>query len=308
MRLAVATPLLAVMLVACGSDPAASREAASASDSALSRDIALATSSDVRAGVLGDTALTVPAVEPGAGTTTVTTPAPTPSAPPARAPRARATPTPVPPSAPAAPSAPVTPPPAAPSAPATVAPTPADSAPADAASGAAPARSGRALGSGTALVATTTSRICSRTNRVGDKLVATLQEPVTASDGSTIPAGVPVVFEVAATTPAGDITLRARAISIAGTSVPIDGSASAEGASETQRVASGDDKGKVVRGAIIGAIAGRILGGSTRGAVIGAAGGAAVGTAQAMKGGGSEKCLAPGATVRTVLASAAPLP
>jgi hypothetical protein len=175
-----------------------------------------------------------------------------------------------------------------------------------AAPGPAPAR--RSLGAGTAFAATTTSRICSRTNRPGDKLVGTLQEPITVSDGSTIPAGTSVVFEVAETSPNGQVSVRVRAIAVQGASVPLEGTAVAEGATESARVPNGDDKGKVVRGAIIGAIAGRILGGGSKGAIIGAAGGAAAGTAQAMKGAGSESCLSPGATVRVTLAASAPLP
>lgn len=297
-------PLLSIVWVAACTadrpDPSAS------ADSALARDIALA-GRDGGTSVLGDTALTVGPVTPApapvaaerpAPVATVDRPAasPRPAAPTPVAPTTTATPTPAPPTpAPTTPAAATTPPAAA---------TP-DATPA-AAPGPAPAR--RALGAGTAIVATTSTRICSRTNRPGDKLVATLSEPLTASDGSTIAAGTPVVFEVAQTTPTGEVTLRLRAISVDGTSVPLEGSSAADGARETARVPGGDDKGKVVRGAIIGAIAGRILGGGARGAVIGAAGGAAVGTAQAMKGGGTEQCLAPGATVRATLVASATLP
>ncbi|MCU0648085.1 MAG: hypothetical protein MUF00_08825 [Gemmatimonadaceae bacterium] len=295
MRHAVAALLVCTSLAACAGQDSAT--VAASADSALSRDIALASGGAPQNGVLGDTALTVPTVDPAAGPESAPTPAASPVSRPTPTPRPRAEPAPAPtPPEPSPVPSPAAPPPTEPPPAPAAAPEPA------------PAKAARALGAGTALEATTSTRICARTNRAGDKLVATLKEPITASDGSTIPAGVPVVFEVAEQSANGEITLRARAISVNGTSVPIDGTASTEGATETQRVASGDDKGKVVRGAIIGAIAGRILGGSTRGAVIGAAGGAAVGTVQAMKGGGSERCLAPGATVRVTLASAATLP
>jgi hypothetical protein len=279
MRRFSAAVLLVVGLAGCAGSPESA--ATSAADSSLARDIALASEGTLANGALGDTALSVPAMTPD-------------------------------PTAPAPPSAPV----AAPRSP-TVAPTPRAPVPAPppavAASpepapavGPAPAR--RSLGAGTALTASTTTRICSRTNRPGDKLVGTLTEPITVSDGSTIPAGTSVVFEVADAQPNGEVALRVRAISVQGTSVPLEGTTTAEGTRESARVPNGDDKGKVVRGAIIGAIAGRILGGGSKGAIIGAAGGAAVGTAQAMKGAGSESCLSPGATVRVTLASSVTLP
>jgi hypothetical protein len=117
-----------------------------------------------------------------------------------------------------------------------------------------------------------------------------------------------VVVEVAAIGDSGLVSLRARAISVAGTSIPLEGAGTADGPREEARIPGGSDKGKVVTGAVIGAIAGRILGRGTGATVIGAAAGAAAGTAAARRGAGSERCLSPGATVRITLAGAAPLP
>jgi hypothetical protein len=285
--------MMGLLLVAACSG-SSNGDSATATDSALSRDIALA-SRVPETGALGDTALSVPAAA------TPTEPAPVAAVAPPRP--ATRTPRPSPTTAPAPVVEPVVPTAATPE------PTPA-AAPAPTAEPTAsgPAPSSRSLGAGTAFTATTTSRVCSRTNRPGDKLVGTLREPLTVSDGSTIPAGTSVVFEVAEASPNGQVTLRVRAIAVQGSSVPLEGTTVAEGATEQARVPNGDDKGKVVRGAIIGAIAGRILGGGSKGAVIGAAGGAAVGTAQAMKGAGSETCLSPGASVRVTLASNTVLP
>ena len=297
MRRFSAAVLLVVGLAGCTGSPESA--SSSSADSSLARDIALASEGTLANGALGDTALSVPAM----------TPDPEASAPPSTPVVATRSPSVAPvPRAPAP-----APPPAAAATEVSAPAPPVESAPAVSASpepapavGPAPAR--RSLGAGTALTANTTTRICSRTNRPGDKLVGTLTEAVTVSDGSTIPAGTSVVFEVADAQPNGEVALRVRAISVQGTSVPLDGTTTAEGTRESARVPNGDDKGKVVRGAIIGAIAGRILGGGSKGAIIGAAGGAAVGTAQAMKGAGTESCLSPGATVRVTLASSVALP
>ena len=64
---------------------------------------------------------------------------------------------------------------------------------------------------------------------------------------------------------------------------------------ETSRVSSGNDKTKVVGGAIAGAVLGRILGGGTKGTVIGAAAGAAAGTAAAKATQKTDACLPEGA-------------
>ena len=70
---------------------------------------------------------------------------------------------------------------------------------------------------------------------------------------------------------------------------------------ETSRVSSGNDKTKVVGGAIAGAVLGRILGGGTKGTVIGAAAGAAAGTAAAKATQKSDACLPDGSSLQLTL-------
>jgi hypothetical protein len=164
------------------------------------------------------------------------------------------------------------------------------------------------IGSGSALMVTSTGRVCTNANRPGDKVVATLAAPVTGSNGAVIPAGSSVVLEVASVTP-GDrpedarIGFRLRAVVVNNVSYPATGEVTPVGDLERVAIpnAPGDDKKKVIGGAIAGAIAGKILGGSTKGAVIGAAAGAATGAAVAKSGQKYDACLAQGASMRVVL-------
>ena len=63
----------------------------------------------------------------------------------------------------------------------------------------------------------------------------------------------------------------------------------------------GNDRTKVIGGAVAGAILGRILGKSTKATVIGAAAGAAAGTAAARASQGSEACLPQGSPLRLTI-------
>jgi hypothetical protein len=279
--LAVAAALLAA---GCARDD----RAAAGGDSLLSRDLTLAgaaTPPDYSA--LGDTAANTPAPATAPDRTPASAPVPTPTPAPTRTPR----PTPQPVEAPAPMQA------AAP-APATAPATAPDSTPAAAASG-----MRRAIAAGTALSATTRADICSQANGPGDRLVATLSADVTGPDGARLPAGTPVLLEMA-TPPAGaDFAFRPIAVQVDGVLLPVEGAVAADGVASERRVAQGNDKAKVIGGAIAGAVIGKVLGGGTRGAVIGAAGGAAAGTIAANRSATSERCLAAGAVVTVTLSA-----
>jgi hypothetical protein len=197
-----------------------------------------------------------------------------------------------------------TPQPTAPAPMSAAAPAPA-SAPA-----AAPAIS-REIGAGTSIAMTSMARVCTSTNRPGDKIVATVNSPVTGINGAVIPAGASVVLEVVSAengTGRGDgaLTFRVRSVVIGENTYPAYGDVVAVTPLEQAKIAdaSGGDKKKVIGGAIAGAIAGRILGGSTKATVIGAAAGAATGAAVAKNGERSESCLPQGAAMRVDLRSA----
>jgi outer membrane lipoprotein SlyB len=67
------------------------------------------------------------------------------------------------------------------------------------------------------------------------------------------------------------------------------------------QTAGGNDRTKVIGGAVAGALLGRIFGKSTKATVIGAAAGAAAGTVAARASQGSEACLAEGSPLRLTI-------
>jgi len=266
----MAVTLVVAAACAGGGDPDA------AGGDALMRDLSLASAASTTVPQpFGDTAASEPA------------PAPTPERAPERAPA----PTPAPRPAPRPPT--VAPAPAPEPAPVTepspeVAPAPA------------PVPASRTLlAAGTVLAGTTATRVCTTTNRPGDRLVMRLTDEVIGPDGTRLAAGTAVLLEVASADSV--VTLRVRSIQHDGTLHAVSATAAVESEMEGARVANGSDTKKVIGGAIAGAIIGQILGKDTRATVIGAAGGAAAGTIAARRGGSSERCLPAGARIRVVL-------
>lgn len=140
---------------------------------------------------------------------------------------------------------------------------------------------------------------------VGDKLAATLDEPMMGSRGAEIPAGSTVVLEVASVQ-SGDkadnaqITFRVRSIVVNDKTYSVSADAVPTSALDRTQVAgSGNtDTKKVIGGAIAGAILGRMIGHDAKGTIIGAAAGAATGAAVSRAGGKWEGCLPAGAHIR----------
>lgn len=165
-----------------------------------------------------------------------------------------------------------------------------------------------AIGAGTALALTANSKVCTVSNRPGDKLTATLTSAVQGSNGAVIPAGSTVVLEVA-NVEVGDpieqsrIRFRVRGIDVNGEIYSPAGGGSTTGDAEKADFGrnKSSDRKKVIGGAIAGAIVGQVLGKDTRSTVIGAAAGAAAGTAAAKMSGKSEACFPAGAPVRVTL-------
>ena len=172
----------------------------------------------------------------------------------------------------------------------------------------APATS-RSIAAGVGMSMTAGGRICSTTNRPGDKIVATIDAPVTGSNGAMIPAGSKAVLELVsassgATPEQNRIVFRVRALYVGDAAYQVAGDVTPVGELEKAKVpgSSGADKKKVIGGAIAGAIIGQVLGHDTRSTVIGAATGAAAGTAVAKAGERYEGCLLEGAALRLTLA------
>ena len=164
----------------------------------------------------------------------------------------------------------------------------------------------RSIGAGTGIVMTTGGRVCTETNRPGDKIVATIDSPVSGTNGALIPAGSKVVLEVASVTP-GDqahIDFRVRGLYVNDSLYPATGTVSPTTPLERVKIANPDanaDKKKVIGGAIAGAILGQIIGHNTKGTVIGAATGAAAGAVAAKAGEKYENCLPAGASLHMTL-------
>ena len=165
----------------------------------------------------------------------------------------------------------------------------------------------REIGSGTGIVMTSGGRVCTATNRPGDKIVATVDSPVSGSNGALIPAGSKVVLEVASVTP-GDqaqILFRVRALYVNDSSYTIAGNVTPSTPLERVKIANPDanaDKKKVIGGAIAGAILGQMIGHNTKGTVIGAATGAAAGAVASKATEKYESCLPAGASLHMTLA------
>jgi len=291
-------PSLRFLSAALIAAAACSREASkSASDSALSRDLALAGQQTQAAPTFQDTTV-APAPEPQRVKTRPTTVEhePTPKAntrqpkKPEPRPQQQA-PAPTPPPQPA---------------PTQVTPVPAPiSVPG-------PVVAKAEIGAGSSAGLTSGSKVCSGTNMPGDKMVATLNEAITGTNGAVLPAGSAVVLEVAQVPPADNpdnatVSFRVRSVVVNDKTYNVDATVSPTGQLEKTKVSDpnqGTDKTKVIGGAIAGAILGQMIGHNTKGTIIGAAGGAAAGAAASHIGGTKwQACLPAGAPLRLTLNS-----
>lgn len=188
-------------------------------------------------------------------------------------------------------------------------PHPQAAAPIPAAAPAPAAAPSRQIGAGTGIVMTAGGRVCTDSNRPGDKIVATVDSPVSGTNGAVIPAGSKVVLEVASVT-AGDqaqILFRVRSVYVNDSSYSISGDVTPSTPLERVKVQNPDanaDKKKVIGGAIAGAILGQMIGHNTKGTIIGAATGAAAGAVAAKATEKYESCLPAGASLHMTLAQA----
>jgi len=166
-----------------------------------------------------------------------------------------------------------------------------------------------AIASGTALTLASTSKVCTNTNKVGDRFTATLSEPVTGSNGATIPAGATVVLEVTKlkrSENANDnieMGFAVRSIQFGGATYNVDADVTTASVERVRNSTKGNDAKKVVGGAVIGAVLGQVIGKDTKGTVIGAASGAAAGTAAAAATANYEGCVNDGGKIVITLTS-----
>ena len=170
----------------------------------------------------------------------------------------------------------------------------------------APAPAAGIIGAGTNVGMTTNNRVCAAGVLAGDKFTATVTSATLGSNGAIIPAGSTVVLEVASVEradpiEASQIHFRVRSIDVGGMPHPADGEVASLGSMEKVQASGGNDRTKVIGGAVAGAVLGQIFGRSTKATVIGAAAGAAAGTAAAHATRSSDACLPSGSPLRLTL-------
>lgn len=167
------------------------------------------------------------------------------------------------------------------------------------------------IGAGTAISLTSNDRVCTNTNKAGDRFTATVAEAVQGSNGAVIPAGAKAVIEVTSvkrSENANDkisMAFAVRSVTFNGKTYPLDAEITSAQVDQVRSSTTGNDAKKVIGGAVAGAILGQILGHSTKATVIGAAGGAAAGTAVAMGTGNMEGCVPVGGKIAIKLNSPA---
>ena len=159
------------------------------------------------------------------------------------------------------------------------------------------------IASGTSLALASGSKVCTNTNKVGDRFNASLTESVTGTNGVTLPAGSSVSIEVTelkrSTDSKTNIVMGFRVVSITanGRTYTPDAEVVSASIDRGRSQDRGDDAKKVATGAAVGAVVGQVLGRNTKGTLIGAAVGAAAGAAAASSTSDYEGCVNQGASI-----------
>jgi len=165
------------------------------------------------------------------------------------------------------------------------------------------------IASGSTLTLASGSKVCTNTNKVGDRITATLSEPVTGSNGVSIPAGATAVLEVTklkrSENANDNIEMGFAVLTIAfgGNTYNVDADVTSAAVDRVRSSTKGNDAKKVVGGAVIGAVLGQVIGKDTKGTVIGAATGAAAGAGAAAATANYDGCVNDGARIVVKLTS-----
>jgi hypothetical protein len=162
---------------------------------------------------------------------------------------------------------------------------------------------------GSTLSLTSGSKICTNTNKVGERFNATVTNPIAGSNGAVIPAGAVATIEVTELKRSENLNdnvrmgFRVVSVSYGGHTYPISATTTDAQVTKVRNEPKNKDIQKVVGGAAIGAIAGQLLGRSTKATVIGAAAGGAAGAATAAATANYEGCVNSGARITATLNS-----
>ncbi len=166
-----------------------------------------------------------------------------------------------------------------------------------------------AIPAGSEIGLTSNSRICTNTNRVGQRFSATVANAVSGSNGAVIPAGATATVEITELNRSenanDEIKMGFRVISVTfgGRTYPLEATTTYANVDRVRNQPKNKDVQKVVGGAAVGAILGQILGKDTKSTVIGAATGAAAGTAAAATTANYEGCVPSGGRITITLDS-----
>ncbi|HEX6053776.1 MAG TPA: hypothetical protein VFZ21_31115 [Gemmatimonadaceae bacterium] len=165
------------------------------------------------------------------------------------------------------------------------------------------------IASGTTMTFSSGQKVCTNTNKVGDRFTATLNEAVTGSNGAVIPAGATATIELTKlkrSENANDnieMGFAVRSIQFGGNTYNVDADVTSAAVDRVRSATRGDDAKKVIGGAVIGAVIGQVIGKDTKGTVIGAATGAAAGTAAAAATANYDGCVNNGGRIVITLTS-----
>jgi hypothetical protein len=165
------------------------------------------------------------------------------------------------------------------------------------------------ISSGTTINLASTQRICTNTNKVGDKFTATVAEAVSGSNGAIIPAGATAtvtVTQLKRSENANDkvvMGFAVNSISYGGHTYAVDSDVTSAKVENVRNTPKSKDAQKVLGGAAAGAVIGQVLGKNTKGTIIGGAIGAAAGTAAAAATANYEGCVPDGGRIQIKLTS-----
>ena len=159
------------------------------------------------------------------------------------------------------------------------------------------------IAAGSSLQLGAADKVCTNTNKVGDRFIATLNSSVEGSGGASIPAGAAVTIELTqlkrSENSSDQVQMGFRVINVSfdGRTYPLDGEVQTAEITRVRSSSGGNDAKKVLGGAAAGAIIGQILGKNRKGTIIGAAAGAAAGGAAAVATANVEGCVNAGGSI-----------
>ena len=165
------------------------------------------------------------------------------------------------------------------------------------------------IAAGSTLNLASNSRVCTNTNRVGQRFTATVSQSVTGSNGATIPAGATATIEITELKRSENVNdnvvmgFRVVSVSFGGRTYPVAATTSYAKVDKIRNQPKDKDVQKVIGGAAVGAIIGQVLGKSTKATVIGAAAGGAAGAGAAAATANYEGCVPSGGRITVSLDS-----